>query len=73
MTTNLKDMQIGNSECCDAPIYVNLICSECLEHATPIIYNCDDCQDSGEIEIMGDGDNFEWDVVGIKRCHCQYD
>lgn len=20
------------------------------------------------IEVMGDGDNFEWDVVGYKRC-----
>ena len=34
---------------------------------------CNICNDTGEVEIMGDGDNFEWDVVEIKRCSCQED
>ena len=29
---------------------------------------CEECNDSGYIEIMGDGENFEWDVVGTQRC-----
>jgi hypothetical protein len=36
-------------------------------------FDCELCQDTGEIEVMGDGDNFEWDVVGIKQCSCQED
>ncbi len=31
---------------------------------------CERCKGTGEIEIMGDGENFEWDVVGIKTCEC---
>lgn len=29
---------------------------------------CEHCNDTGEIEIMGDGANFEWDVVDVKKC-----
>lgn len=29
---------------------------------------CDNCNDEGFVEEMGDGDNFECDVVGVKRC-----
>lgn len=36
-------------------------------------FMCDVCKDTGEIEIMGDGDNFENDVVGIRKCDCQQD
>lgn len=36
-------------------------------------FNCERCEDTGLIEIMGDGDNFEWDVIGHKRCKCQED
>lgn len=35
--------------------------------------NCKICNDTGEIEIMGDGANFEWDVVDVKKCGCQRD
>lgn len=32
---------------------------------------CDLCNGEGLIEIMGDGVNFEWDVIGTKPCpHC---
>lgn len=32
-------------------------------------YNeCEICNGDGYIEKIGDGDNFECDVVGIKRC-----
>lgn len=34
---------------------------------------CQICKDTGFIEIMGDGDNFEVDVVATKRCGCQDD
>lgn len=29
--------------------------------------SCEKC-DAGEIEVMGDGDNFEWDVIDVKLC-----
>lgn len=31
---------------------------------------CELCNDTGVIEVMGDGDNFEWDVIGTKPCIC---
>lgn len=34
-------------------------------------YNCKFCKDTGRLEIMGDGGNFEWDVVGYRDCQCQ--
>lgn len=30
-----------------------------------------DCDGSGFIEIMGDGANFEWDVIDVKPCSCR--
>lgn len=29
---------------------------------------CEKCGDDGVIEILGDGDNFECDVIGYKNC-----
>lgn len=29
---------------------------------------CERCDGDGYIEIMGDGDNFECDVIGHKAC-----
>ena len=34
---------------------------------------CEICNDTGRIEVMGDGPNFECDVVGYKSCICTYD
>lgn len=33
---------------------------------------CEKCNDTGflEVEIMGDGENFEWDVIGHKTVSC---
>lgn len=31
-------------------------------------YDCSNCLGTGEVEVMGDGDGFEWEVIGIKRC-----
>jgi len=44
------------------------ICEECEKLEK---YNCQKCLDTGKIEILGDGDNFEVDVIGIKKCICQ--
>lgn len=36
--------------------------------------DCETCGGEGVIEVMGDGDNFEWDVIGYKPCpDCEYD
>jgi len=34
---------------------------------------CESCNGTGYIEILGDGDNFECDVVGHKKCKCLLD
>lgn len=37
-------------------------------------YDCDTCQDDRVVEILGDGDHFECDVVGYKECpDCCFD
>ena len=37
-------------------------------------YECNTCQDDGQIEVIGDGDNFECDVIGYKPCpDCKYE
>lgn len=36
-------------------------------------YECEICNDTGLEEVMGDGDNFEWDVIGHKLCRCKRD
>lgn len=37
-------------------------------------YSCFKCGGEGRIEIFGDGEHFEYDVVGYKQCpDCQYD
>ena len=34
-------------------------------------FNCEYCNDTGIIEIIGDGNKFESDVIGTKPCpHC---
>ena len=45
-----------------------------IEDAELLGDECPRCGGSGSIEIMGDGDNFEWDVVGYKPCpDCQFE
>lgn len=34
MTTTLKDMEEGLSECCGAQVYLSDICSDCKEHCS---------------------------------------
>lgn len=34
-------------------------------HENPV---CEECGGSGMIEVLGDGDNFEVDVIGHKKC-----
>lgn len=31
-------------------------------------YHCDTCNGTGIVEILGDGENFECDVIGYKKC-----
>lgn len=33
--------------------------------------DCELCNDTGIIEIIGDGDHFECDVIATKKCRCQ--
>ena len=74
MTTTLEDMKGGESNCCGAQVYIDLgICSDCKEHCEVVKYFCDKCKDTGDIEILGDGEHFEVGVIDIKRCNCQDD
>jgi hypothetical protein len=29
---------------------------------------CENCGGDGYVEIMGDGEHFEWDCIGTKKC-----
>ena len=43
------------------------------ERLTPE-YECETCQDQRAIEVLGDGENFENDVVGYRPCpDCKVD
>lgn len=42
-----------------------------LEYIHDHTCNCSICKDEGRVEVMGDGANFEWDVVGFKTCECK--
>lgn len=36
--------------------------------------NCKTCEDEGVVEVLGDGPNFEVDVIGYKPCkECAYE
>lgn len=45
--------------------YNHKIGEECLMNQQ---FECDECQDYGYVEIMGDGPNFDFDVVGTRPC-----
>lgn len=52
-------------------------CEQCVIHECGCKefeeISCEKCNDSGMIEIMGDGANFEWDVVDMRTCSCQFE
>ena len=58
------------SNCCGAMILQGGICADCREHCEAVVYNCEICKDTGQVEIMGDDGRGNWDVVDIKRCSC---
>lgn len=65
----------GESSCCGAKVYRDTdICADCGEHCETVNYACSVCKDKGYVEIMGDGPNFECDVIGYKKCsNCNLD
>jgi hypothetical protein len=69
MSTDRIEYQDGVvSNCCGASIYSDTdICSDCKEHCSEV---CEVCNGTGIVEIMGDGPNFEWDVIGTRPCAC---
>ena len=44
-------------------------CDECHDECE-IIEVCDECGGDGYVEIYGDGENFECDVIGTAPCDC---
>ena len=36
-------------------------------------YDCDKCNDTGVVEVMGGTDYDEWTVIDEKICECQSD
>lgn len=62
----------GNSNCCDA-IIINGICSECNEHCDVIKFDCEDCEDTGEVSIDERDSEGNWQRgVGTRKCTCRY-
>jgi hypothetical protein len=54
--------------------YWNLIKNNVTKETNEKEEVCEKCGGDGYIEIMGDGENFEWDVIGTKPCsECQND
>lgn len=52
-------------ECISCPVQVQ--CNTC-EGTGMVEDKCEKCGGSGVIEILGDGENFECDVIGHKPC-----
>lgn len=61
----------GNSLCCDAPMLLD-ICSDCQEHSGPILYDCDICEDTGEVSCDGrdSSGNIERGTE-VRKCECR--
>lgn len=38
-----------------------------------VVYACENCLDSGFVEIHGGSDYDDWGVVDVKTCYCQKD
>jgi len=67
MTERERLCQCGDTEMqhvdgCEQCIIPECGCKEFEE------ISCGSCNDTGVIEIMGDGENFEVDVIGKKPC-----
>lgn len=61
----------GNSTCCDAPI-LNGFCGDCKDHAEPFKYDCDICEDTGEVSCDERDSSGNWERgVGSRRCECK--
>lgn len=54
-----------DGECISCP--VKAYCEVC-EGKGEVEDVCETCGGDGFIEIMGDGENFEWDVIDTKPC-----
>ncbi len=60
-------MRFRNCKVCGNIEKLTQVCGGCYGHRIDH-KDCDLCDGTGEVEIMGDGDNFEYDVVDRKPC-----
>ncbi len=62
---------IGNSLCCDG-VLKNGVCSSCEEHSSPHKYDCEICNDSGEVSCDERDNEGNWQRgVGTQKCECR--
>ena len=63
--------KIYKSKCCNSDFYIDgdnyNVCRKC-EDECDVVEVCEVCGGDGFVEVMGDGDNFEWDVIGTTPC-----
>lgn len=66
----LCGMENGELQWIGTPRERSMVAREIDEHerTQESFVECDTCNDDGYVEIMGDGDNFEYDVIGTKPC-----
>jgi hypothetical protein len=61
----------GNSNCCDATV-INRICKECDEHCGINKFDCDICEDTGEVSIDAMDKDGNWQRgVEVRKCGYQ--
>lgn len=63
----------GNSTCCDAKI-INGLCFDCKEHAEPFKFDCEICEDTGEVSCDERDSDGNWEHgTGTQICECRLD
>ena len=62
----------GYSKCCDEKISLNGRCSMCGELATAKKYDCEICEDTGEVSCDERNSDGNWERgVGTQKCECR--
>jgi hypothetical protein len=61
----------GFSKCCDASIKDGF-CFDCGEHAEPYKFDCEECQDTGEVSSPYRDSDGNWSDTDTRKCECKY-
>ena len=63
----------GNSNCCDDKVWENGFCEGCGQPAEIRKFDCEICQDTGEVSTdEDDGEGHIQRGVGTQKCECRF-